>query len=106
MGRVPQLVRETLEAGRVRSEDIDLFLLHQATLKMNEQLREAVGVEESRMPILLEDYGNTVSATIPLLIDDLRQKGALRPGMQNLLVGFGVGWSWAACIWKETWSDR
>jgi len=106
VGRIPQLIRETLDAAQVRREDVDLFLFHQATLKMNVQLREAIGVEESRMPILLEDYGNTVCATIPILIDELRRTGVLKVGMQNVLAGFGVGWSWAGCIWKETWTGK
>jgi 3-oxoacyl-[acyl-carrier-protein] synthase-3 len=55
------------------------------------------------MPILLEDCGNTVSSTLPILIDGLRGRGQLQPGMRNLMVGFGVGWSWAGCVWTETW---
>lgn len=69
-----------------------------------EQLHIRLKLTEARMPILLEDYGNTVSSTIPILIDHLRRKGQLVPGMRNMLVGFGVGWSWAGCIWQETWN--
>ena len=54
------------------------------------------------MPLALKDYGNTVSSTLPLLIHDLRADGRLRPGTQTLLIGFGVGLSWAACTWTET----
>jgi 3-oxoacyl-[acyl-carrier-protein] synthase-3 len=56
------------------------------------------------MPLLLEHCGNTVSSTIPILIDHLRREGRLRPGTRSMLVGFGVGWSWAGCVWTETWS--
>jgi 3-oxoacyl-[acyl-carrier-protein] synthase-3 len=38
---------------------------------------------------------------LPILIDELRQGGKLKPGMRNMLVGFGVGWSWAGCIWRS-----
>ena len=99
---VPQLVDNILAAARLKAGDIDLFLLHQATLKMLEQLRERMALSEARMPIALEHCGNTVSSTIPLLIDELRRDGRLKRGMQNLLVGFGVGWSWAGCVWRET----
>lgn len=104
--RVPQLVKETLAAGGRRMEDIDLFLMHQATRKMLEQLRVAVGVADERLPIRLEKYGNTVSATLPILIDELRREGRLTPGGQHMLVGFGVGWSWAGCLWREVWRGR
>ena len=58
---------------------------------------------EDRLPVELENCGNTVSSTLPILIDDFRKNGRLKPGMRNMLIGFGVGWSWAGCVWKETW---
>jgi 3-oxoacyl-[acyl-carrier-protein] synthase III len=51
------------------------------------------------MPLLLENCGNTVSSTLPILIDHLRGKGRLTAGRKYVLVGFGVGWSWAGCTW-------
>jgi 3-oxoacyl-[acyl-carrier-protein] synthase-3 len=100
---VPQLVDNILAAANLKAADVDLFLLHQATLKMLEQLRQRMGLAEERMPVCLEHCGNTVSSTIPILIDDLRRQGRLKPGMRSVLVGFGVGWSWAGCVWRETW---
>jgi 3-oxoacyl-[acyl-carrier-protein] synthase III len=100
---VPVLVENILTAAKLADHDIDLYLFHQATLKMLQQLRERLGLSEERLPIVLENYGNTVSSTIPILIDVLRQDGRLKLGMQSMLVGFGVGWSWAGCMWRETW---
>ena len=62
-----------------------------------------LGVDESRMPIVLDQCGNTVSSTIPIAIDLLRHDGRLSPGVRSMLIGFGVGWSWAGCVWQETW---
>ncbi len=100
---IPQLVNKVLAAGQWRREEIDLFLLHQATLKMLEQLREALHLEPKLMPIVLEHCGNTVSSTLPILIEQLRRDGRLQTGMKSMLVGFGVGWSWAGCLWQETY---
>jgi len=102
---VPQLVADILAAAQLSEHEIDLYLLHQATHKMLAQLQERLNLDDRRMPILLEDCGNTVSSTIPILIDDLRRAGRLRRGHRSMLIGFGVGWSWAGCIWKETWSS-
>jgi 3-oxoacyl-[acyl-carrier-protein] synthase-3 len=66
-------------------------------------LQEALEFDDQIMPISLKDYGNTVSATLPILIQELRQAGRLKPGSQSMLVGFGVGWSWAGCLWRECW---
>ena len=102
---IPELVRDVLQKAQLTADQIDLFLFHQATRKMLEQLHERLEVEENRLPIVMEHCGNTVSSTIPILIDGLRTDGRLKCGMQNLLVGFGVGLSWAGCIWRETWQD-
>jgi 3-oxoacyl-[acyl-carrier-protein] synthase III len=98
---VPQLVSSILAAAQMTDKDVDLYLFHQATLKMLDQLRERMGVSPDRLPIVLEHCGNTVSSTIPILIDTLRGDGRLKRGMRSMLVGFGVGWSWAGCMWRE-----
>lgn len=97
---VPQLVREMLADAKLEMSHIDLFLMHQATDKMLSQLQVALNVDQNRLPIRLKYCGNTVSSTLPILIHDLRQSGELHPGMQTLMVGFGVGWSWAGCLWR------
>jgi 3-oxoacyl-[acyl-carrier-protein] synthase-3 len=66
-------------------------------------LQEALKVGDAKLPIVLEHCGNTVSSTLPILIDELRKGGQLTRGMKNMLIGFGVGWSWAGCVWEETW---
>jgi 3-oxoacyl-[acyl-carrier-protein] synthase-3 len=103
VARIPNFVNDILAAARLQRKDIDLFLMHQATLKMLQQLQESLDLDDRSMPISLKDYGNTVSATLPILIDELRRDGRIKPGMQNMLIGFGVGWSWAGCVWRETW---
>ena len=102
VARVPELIDEVLALANLQRKDIDLFLMHQATRKMLTQLQTAMEIDEQQMPILLKNCGNTVSSTIPLLIHHLRQQGTLKSNMQNMLVGFGVGWSWAGCVWRET----
>ncbi len=103
VAQVPKLIDDILQAAGIAEEQVDLFLLHQATKKMLEQLHLRLGMDEQRMPLLLENCGNTVSSTLPILIDDLRNKGRLQPGMKSMLIGFGVGWSWAGCMWEETY---
>jgi 3-oxoacyl-[acyl-carrier-protein] synthase-3 len=77
--------------------------MHQATKFMLDRLRARLELNEARLPMVLEDCGNTVSSTIPILIDTLRRDGRLTPGMRAMLVGFGVGLSWAGCVWTDTW---
>jgi 3-oxoacyl-[acyl-carrier-protein] synthase-3 len=103
---VPPLIDRVLANARWTRQDVDLYLMHQATLFMLDHLRERLSLDREHTPEALEECGNTVSSTIPILIRDLRQSGRLRPGRQTVLVGFGVGLSWAGCAWTETWSAR
>ncbi len=100
IGAIPQLVRNMVEKAELQLSDISHFLMHQATRKMLEHLQTALSVNDEQLPIRLHNRGNTVSSTLPILIQDLRNEGKIRPGSQNVLVGFGVGWSWAGCLWK------
>lgn len=99
---IPELIREMLATSGLTIDDLDFFLMHQATDKMLSQLQIALGVDSTKLPIRLRDCGNTVSSTLPILIHDLRSKGELTPDMQTMLVGFGVGWSWAGCLWRTS----
>ncbi len=100
VGAIPKLVDNILDAAQLTKDDIGLYLFHQATHKMLDQLQQRLGLGEERMPIVLQDYGNTVSSTIPIVIHDMRLAGRLQPELPNMLVGFGVGWSWAGCVWR------
>lgn len=104
MDAIPQLVDQILESAGVQKDDIDQFLLHQATRKMLDELRKRLHVDESQVPVEMELVGNTVSSTLPILIEQLRREGRINPESQHLLVGFGVGLSWAGCVWQDTWS--
>lgn len=100
---IPRLVDEILQANSLCDADIHRYLMHQATWKMLDQLRLRMNVSEERLPIDLADIGNTVSCTLPILINRLRNRGELSGPDTNMLVGFGVGLSWAGCLWRDDW---
>ena len=102
VGAIPELCKQVCEAARVPQTEVRSYLFHQATRKMLELLHKAMKVDDQQLPIRLENVGNTVSCTLPVLIDQLRSSGELRADAWNMLVGFGVGWSWAGCLWKDT----
>jgi len=104
--RIPQLIDDILATAGLARDEVELFLMHQATHLMLTRLRERLAIDEQRLPLALENYGNTVSSTLPILFSDLRASGRLRPGTRSLMVGFGVGLSWAGCLWTETWQAK
>ena len=101
VAKVPGTLHQVLEAAEMTDADVGYYLLHQATYKMLSQLQQVLKVDEDRVPILMRDFGNTVSSTLPILINQMRKRGDMSPEMKNLLVGFGVGWSWAGCVWQD-----
>lgn len=95
---VPKAAEALLVKAGKAIEDIDFFVLHQANKFMLEALRKKLKVPQAKLPILVEDCGNTVSSTIPIALFKLRHQGRLRSGHKLMLIGFGVGYSWAACL--------
>lgn len=95
---VPRGVDSVLAKAGVNKSDIDFFVLHQANKFMLEALRKKLAVPAAKMPILVENCGNTVSSSIPMALVEMRKNGNLTPGVKLLLMGFGVGYSWAGCL--------
>lgn len=102
---VPPMIDQVLASAGWTRDDLDWYLVHQATSFMIEHLHAKLELNNEKMPIDMEDCGNTVSSTLPILINKFRQDGRLQKGHRSLLVGFGVGLSWAGCAWTETWSE-
>jgi 3-oxoacyl-[acyl-carrier-protein] synthase-3 len=103
---VPRLVQGILQTNRLCDQDIHMYLMHQATWKMLDQLRIMMGVTEERLPTELAEVGNTVSCTLPILINQLRKNGSWTSESVNMLVGFGVGLSWGGCLWRDQYLSR
>jgi len=95
LSRVHSAIAELLEKVALGWGEIDLFLLHQANRFMLEQLRRKMNIPPEKMPIDVEDLGNTVSASLPILVQRCQARGILKPGHKCVLAGFGVGYSWA-----------
>jgi 3-oxoacyl-[acyl-carrier-protein] synthase-3 len=98
---VPQTVKLLLERAHLTKEDIDFAILHQANRYMLDQLTERIQFPPAKVPYEFADVGNTVSSTIPIVLERMVEKQALRSGHRLLLIGFGVGYSWAGGL--VTW---
>jgi 3-oxoacyl-[acyl-carrier-protein] synthase III len=93
---VPSLVSATLDATGHGVEDHDFFLFHQANLFMLRHLAKKAKLPAEKVPINIDRYGNTSSATIPLLMTtELRDRLSASPA-RLAMFGFGVGYSWAS----------
>jgi 3-oxoacyl-[acyl-carrier-protein] synthase III len=97
--RVPEVISQTLKSAGMMLAEVDWFIFHQANGYMLEHLRKKLGISTDRVLSRLEDVGNTVSSSIPLVIEQASALGQFHPGQRVLLVGFGVGYSWGAVLW-------
>lgn len=95
---VPNLVERLLLKANLASKDIDLFVFHQANHYMLEHLRQKIGITEEKFFVFLENIGNTVSSSIPIALHEALKQNKIQAGNKVMLVGFGVGLSWAATI--------
>ena len=91
-------VVEALEKAQLSVEDIDLFVLHQANVRIIEAVAKRLHADIERFPMNLEQVGNISSATIPVLLDELNREGKLHRGDKIVLSGFGAGLTYGACI--------
>jgi 3-oxoacyl-[acyl-carrier-protein] synthase-3 len=95
---VPPLVSQILLKHKYTVDDIDLFVFHQASFFMLDVIRRKCKIPKEKFFVNIENYGNSVSSTIPVALMDAKQKGVLKKGMRVLLAGFGIGYSWGATI--------
>lgn len=79
-------------------EQIDFFLLHQANRRIIEAARGRLKLPQEKFPVNIDRYGNTSSASIPILLDELNRSGRLAPGQHLLLSAFGAGLTTGSCL--------
>jgi len=95
---IPGLVKETLETNGLAMEDVDHFVFHQANSFMLNYLRKKIKIPAEKFYVDMENTGNTVSATIPIALKNMMDKGILKEGERVLMAGFGVGYSWGGTV--------
>ena len=96
--RVEQAVQDILKEFGVRSEDLKQVVLHQANGRILGQIADRLGIERSRVASVIERYGNTSSASLPIALDDAVRNGHISSGDLVLLGSFGGGLTWATSL--------
>ncbi|MHB9112213.1 MAG: beta-ketoacyl-ACP synthase III [Thermoleophilia bacterium] len=90
--------REVLSRQGCRVEDVDLFIPHQANIRIIDTAARKLGIAPERVFSNLERYGNTSCASIPICLDEAAAAGRINGGELVLMVGFGAGLSWGSCL--------
>ena len=92
--------REALAANHLDVKDVDLFIPHQANVRILNAVAERLGLEPDRLVVNMDRYGNTSAASIPLALDEALQAGRVKPGSRILMAAFGSGLTWASALLK------
>ena len=84
--------------NKLEVNDLDLVVCHQANMRINEYVRDQLGLPPEKVPNNIQKYGNTTAATIPILLAELEREGKLKQGMKVALVAFGSGFTWGSAF--------
>lgn len=100
VGTFPEVIAQTLDKARLKASDVDVYVCHQSNARILQAARERFGLAEDKLYINIERYGNTVGASVPLCLHELRAAGRIKPGMKVMFVAFGGGLTWGASLWQ------
>lgn len=103
--RVPELIEETLAHAGLAAGEVDAFAFHQSNRFIMLHIAKKCGLPEDRVPLILENYGNSGGPSVPLVLTltlgaalaRLREAGIARP-LRVMMLGYGVGLSWGAIL--------
>ena len=98
VSKVPEAVKELLSREQVPCGDIRYYLLHQANERIIRSAARRLGEDISRFPMNMDRYGNTSSASLLILLDEVKRSGELQRGDKLVLAGFGGGLTYGASL--------
>jgi 3-oxoacyl-[acyl-carrier-protein] synthase-3 len=92
---IPQHIQSLLEKHGYQDSDIDKYVLHQGSKYIVDTLRKRLKVDELKVPFDMYEYGNTISSSIPIILEKEMKNTALK---RFVISGYGVGLSWGSAI--------
>ncbi|HXR12927.1 MAG TPA: beta-ketoacyl-ACP synthase III [Gaiellaceae bacterium] len=100
-----QSAQELLEKCQLSIDDVDVYVPHQANVRIIDHATRKLGVPSDRVVVNVDRYGNTSSGSIPLALADAAADGRLRPGRLVLMTGMGAGLTWGSALMRWTMED-
>jgi 3-oxoacyl-[acyl-carrier-protein] synthase-3 len=90
--------REVAAAARIRLEDVDWLIPHQANVRILEATAKRMGLPRERLVVTVDHHANTSAASVPLALDEYVRAGKIRAGHKVMLQGVGGGFTWGASL--------
>lgn len=98
--RMCECLMLALQTNNLKLEDIDLFLFHQANLRINQMIAQELKIPDEKIFNTIMKYGNTTAATIPIGMSEAVKAGKLKKGMLVASAAFGSGFTWASSVYR------
>src|SRR6185295_9183149 len=95
-----EISRDVLEKAGKKSDEIDLFIPHQANQRITEAVADRLNVDAGKVYSNIAVHGNTSSASIPIALDECVESGRIKPGDLVLMASFGGGVTWGAVLMR------
>src|SRR5947207_15508084 len=93
-------IQDVLDHAGYRPEEVDLYVPHQANIRIINAAVDVLHISRSRVFNNLERYGNTSAGSVPLALDEAMQEGRLEAGQLVVMSGFGAGLAWGTAVMR------
>lgn len=93
-----EIARSTLAANDLRVKDLDLYVPHQANIRILKAVMDRLGLPIDKVMLNVDRYGNTSAASIPIALDEAVREGRIKKGSLVMLGAFGAGLTWASAL--------
>jgi len=94
------ITKKALENAGLSVSDIDLFVPHQANIRIIQSVGKRLGLPDEKVMVNVDKYGNTSSASIPIALYEAEQQGRLKPGMLVAMPAIGGGMNWGCVLFR------
>lgn len=95
---VPRAIQEVVARAGIFIDEIDLFILHQANIRIIESVSRRLKIPMDKIPMNLQECGNISAGSVPILLDFVNRRGMILKGSKIVLAGFGAGLTWGASV--------
>ncbi|WP_312355147.1 beta-ketoacyl-ACP synthase III [Empedobacter sp.] len=96
--RFPESIIEALSTANKKPEDLDLFIPHQANLRISQFVQKQLGLPDEKVYNNIMRYGNTTAASIPIALSEAKQEGKIKKGDLVMMTAFGAGFTWGSVL--------
>lgn len=96
--KFPEVIQEALEKNKLKTEDIDLLVPHQANLRISQFVQKTLNLRDDQVFNNIQKYGNTTAASVPIALCEAWEAGKIKDGDLICLAAFGSGFTWASAL--------